>query len=133
MIAGRFTDDRQSQRDIVMLRYVGIQKEFGPRVEDNGVLFRLWAPKHNEVSLVLGDDDLIPMARTGNGWHQIVCGKAGPGTLYKFALPDGSQVPDPASRYQPSDVHGPSEVVDSPFPWTDDAWRGRPWEETIVY
>jgi 1,4-alpha-glucan branching enzyme len=73
MIAGRFTDDRQSQRDIVMLRYVGIQKEFGPRVEDNGVSFRLWAPKHNEVSLVLGDDDLIPMARTGNGWHQIVC------------------------------------------------------------
>jgi maltooligosyltrehalose trehalohydrolase len=116
-----------------MLRYVGNQKEFGPRVEENGVLFRLWAPKHNEVSLVLGDDDLIPMAHTGNGWHQIVCAEAGPGTLYKFALPDGSQVPDPASRYQPSDVHGPSEVVDSPFPWTDDAWRGRPWEETIVY
>ena len=56
-----------------------------------------------------------------------------PGTLYKFVLPDGSRVPDPASRYQPSDVHGPSEVVDSAFPWTDGAWLGRPWEETVIY
>jgi maltooligosyltrehalose trehalohydrolase len=26
-------------------------------------------------------------------------------------------LPDPWSRYQPEDVHGPSEVVDSSFPW----------------
>jgi malto-oligosyltrehalose trehalohydrolase len=43
-------------------------------------------------------------------------------------------VPDPASRFQPEDVHGPSEVIDPRrFDWQDEAWRGRPWEETVLY
>jgi maltooligosyltrehalose trehalohydrolase len=43
-------------------------------------------------------------------------------------------VPDPASRFSPDDVHGPSVVIDPQrFEWTDDAWRGRPWEEAVVY
>jgi malto-oligosyltrehalose trehalohydrolase len=43
-------------------------------------------------------------------------------------------VPDPGSRYQPKDVHGPSEVVDpTDYAWTDTHWRGRPWEEAVVY
>jgi 1,4-alpha-glucan branching enzyme len=43
-------------------------------------------------------------------------------------------VPDPASRHQPEDVHGPSEVVDAAaHRWTDGAWRGLPWEEAVVY
>jgi maltooligosyltrehalose trehalohydrolase len=51
-----------------------------------------------------------------------------------FQLPDGTKVPDPASRYQPEDVHGPSEVIDpSAYPWTDGAWAGRPWHEAVVY
>src|SRR5207245_8347744 len=33
--------------------------------------------------------------------------------------------PDPASRYQPSGPHGPSEIVDpSSFRWTDSRWNG---------
>ena len=43
-------------------------------------------------------------------------------------------LPDPASRHQPEDVHGPSEVVDpAAHRWTDAAWRGRPWAEAVVY
>ena len=43
-------------------------------------------------------------------------------------------MPDPASRYQPEDVHGPSQVVDpESFDWQDEDWSGRPWEETILY
>jgi 1,4-alpha-glucan branching enzyme len=43
-------------------------------------------------------------------------------------------VPDPASRYQPEDVEGPSEVIDLTR-WTfgDENWRGRPWVETVLY
>ena len=49
-------------------------------------------------------------------------------------LPDGLRVPDPASRYQPEDVHGPSEVVDAAaYVWRDTGWRGRPWHEAVVY
>ena len=68
------------------------------------------------------------------GWHEALRKDAKPGALYRFMLPDGSEVPDPASRYQPFDVHGPSELVDpDAFAWSDNAWRGRPWEETVIY
>ena len=53
-------------------------------------------------------------------------------TAYKI---DGDLlVPDPASRFQPEDVHGPSLVVDpSAYDWSDASWTGRPWEETVLY
>ena len=51
------------------------------------------------------------MQATAAGWHACTL-PARPGSLYQFVLPDGLRVPDPASRYQPEDVHGPSEVID---------------------
>ena len=46
----------------------------------------------------------------------------------------GCACPDPASRYQPEDVHGPSEVIDpAAYVWRDAGWSGRPWEEAVVY
>ncbi|MEZ2410696.1 alpha-amylase family glycosyl hydrolase [Bosea sp. RCC_152_1] len=58
----------------------------------------------------------------------------GAGTRYRFVGPDGSRFPDPASRYQPDDVLGASEVIDpGSFRWTDADWSGRPWEEAIIY
>jgi len=74
------------------------------------------------------------MHMRGNGWHELITGDAPVGSLYQFVLPDGLHVPDPASRFQPQDVHGPSEVIDPEvYTWQDDAWRGRPWEECILY
>lgn len=56
------------------------------------------------------------------------------GARYRFVLPDGREVPDPASRFQPQDVHGPSEVVDlSAYRWKTGDWTGRPWEEMVIY
>ncbi len=53
---------------------------------------------------------------------------------YTFELPNGHHVPDPASRFLPEDVLGPSEIIDPlAFEWTDRGWTGRPWEETILY
>jgi maltooligosyltrehalose trehalohydrolase len=43
-------------------------------------------------------------------------------------------VPDPASRFQPDDVHGPSEVWDpQAYRWANSRWRGRPWREAVIY
>jgi 1,4-alpha-glucan branching enzyme len=43
-------------------------------------------------------------------------------------------VPDPASRCNPDGVHGASQVIEPGlFAWTDGNWRGRPWEEAIIY
>ena len=74
------------------------------------------------------------MERLGEGWHELVTDRARAGTRYRFVLPDGLRVPDPASRYQPEDVHGPSEVIDpAAYIWGDAGWNGRAWEDAVVY
>jgi malto-oligosyltrehalose trehalohydrolase len=91
------------------------------------------------VSIALegeGEEEPEPLAMQarGDGWFELLSEAAHAGTRYRFVLPDGSRVPDPASRFQPVGVHGPSEVVDpAAFEWTDGAWRRRPWAEAVLY
>ena len=74
------------------------------------------------------------MHNGGGGWHELAVEDAGPGTRYRFVLPSGARVPDPASRYAPFGVHGPSEVIDpDAYRWSDAEWSGRPWNETVLY
>src|SRR5262245_23285973 len=104
---------------------------------DGGVDFRLWAPaaKRVDLSLIAGENRaLTPMEPGDGGWHVVHCDAARVGALYQFVIDGDFTVPDPASRFQPRDVHGPSEVIDpAAFQWTDGAWRGRPWHETVLY
>jgi maltooligosyltrehalose trehalohydrolase len=106
---------------------------FGAEVlGDGGVRFRLWAPGAQQVSLVL-DNQAKPMVEAGDGWHELV-EKARPGALYRYRIDGKHDVPDPASRFQPQDADGPSEVIDPhSFEWRDEAWRGRPWQEAVIY
>jgi maltooligosyltrehalose trehalohydrolase len=104
--------------------------------EDGSVRFRVWAPKASRVDLCLEgtDKDALPLAKLESSWFELITREAGPGAHYRFQIDDEVQVPDPASRFQPHDVHGPSEVIDPDrFDWTDDQWRGRPWEEAVIY
>ena len=58
----------------------------------------------------------------------------GPERSTAFACPTGPWCPTPRRRFQPQDVHGPSEVVDpTAYRWRDDAWTGRPWNEVVLY
>lgn len=110
--------------------------KFGAHITIDGVRFRFWAPNADSVTLKLENGEVrnLPMTKLARGWFESEVVGAGAGTLYRFILPDGTAVPDPASRFQPHDVHGPSEVIDPrAFPWTDEGWRGRPWEETVLY
>ncbi|WHO75484.1 malto-oligosyltrehalose trehalohydrolase [Rhizobium sp. BT03] len=107
---------------------------FGPAVIEEGILFRLWAPLHDSVSLKIEGADPRPMQAADDGWHRCRVPNAHAGTRYCFVLPDGLEIPDPASRFQPQDVHGPSEVVDlSAYRWKTRDWTGRPWEEMVIY
>nr|WP_260685410.1 MULTISPECIES: malto-oligosyltrehalose trehalohydrolase [Rhizobium] len=107
---------------------------FGPVFTAEGILYRLWAPLHESVSLKLEGAPPRPMQASEDGWHRCTVPEADVGTLYRFVLPDGSEVPDPASRFQPQDAHGPSEVVDLSFyRWKTSDWTGRPWEEMVIY
>ena len=102
-----------------------------------GVRFRLWAPSADRAELCLEGPDLPrlqPMERQADGWYEIRSSEAGQGTRYCYRIDGDLKVPDPASRFQPDDVHGSSEVIDpAAFDWQDEAWRGRPWEETVLY
>jgi malto-oligosyltrehalose trehalohydrolase len=100
-----------------------------------GVRFRLWAPRCERVELQLADASAaLPLQAEGDGWHALTTAQAGSGSRYRYVLPDGTLVPDPASRFQPADVHGPSEVIDPlAYLWGDQPWRGRPWHEAILY
>jgi malto-oligosyltrehalose trehalohydrolase len=107
---------------------------FGAEVKADGtVRFRLWAPSHREVKIELGGET-VAMGSVGEGWHELLTDRARANTRYRFVLSDGLRVPDPASRYQPEDVHGPSAVVDpAAYVWRDAGWSGRLWEEAVVY
>lgn len=108
---------------------------FGARIlESGGVNFRLWAPNLTEVSLQLNGSQELPMIASEEGWFNLWVQAACNGSHYLFRLPNGLLVPDPASRFNPEDVHGPSEVIDpNSFDWSDDNWCGRPWEEAVIY
>lgn len=123
----------------ISFRRVGLQREqetkFGTQMLPNGVRFRLWAPFSEAVSLKIYDLELtVPMTAAARGWHEVEVEEARPGMRYHFVLENGQEVPDPASRFQPEDVDGPSEIIDPRnYAWQDGGWRGQPWEETIIY
>jgi malto-oligosyltrehalose trehalohydrolase len=109
---------------------VTVQRQFGPFLSDAGVTFRLWAPAARTVSLVL-HHDAIRMPQH-DGWFELHVAEAGAGTRYRFRIDDELDIPDPASHFQPDDVHGPSEVVDENFAWQTQGWKGLPWEQTVL-
>jgi maltooligosyltrehalose trehalohydrolase len=106
-------------------------------LEDGSVRFRLWAPAARQVELCLGEEQQStspPLEQLDQGWFALVTDAAKPGTQYRFRIDGAQKIPDPASRFQPHDVHGPSEVVDPvAFDWQDQSWRGRPWHEAVIY
>jgi maltooligosyltrehalose trehalohydrolase len=108
--------------------------QFGANLQADGrTKFRLWAPAQETVSVALENGPILPMARTSDGWFEAtaVCGG---GSRYRYRLADGTLVPDPASRFQPDDVHGPSAVIDpSAYRWRNAEWSGRPWHEAVLY
>jgi maltooligosyltrehalose trehalohydrolase len=118
-------------------RRIGREQEmkFGTQITANGVRFRLWAPEAKSLSVKIEERDLtVVMHALPRGWFETEITGVVAGDRYRFVLDDGTKVPDPASRFQPEDVHGPSEIVDPrAYRWADLGWRGRPWEEAVIY
>jgi maltooligosyltrehalose trehalohydrolase len=97
-------------------------------------LFRVWSPLNFPVGVhLLGSDRLVPLEKSSHGYHQAVVEDVSPGELYRFHLGAERQRPDPASRYQPQGVHGPSALLDPRFHWDDDHWFGIPLTDYIIY
>jgi maltooligosyltrehalose trehalohydrolase len=97
--------------------------------------FLVWAPRAGKVEVhVVGPSErTIVMERQERGYHQVLADGVPPGTHYYYRLDAQAERPDPASRYQPEGVHGPSEVVDLSFDWQDAGWMGLDLVEYLIY
>ena len=97
--------------------------------------FRVWAPGHSQVTLIAGSDRRLEVAmrRCESGYWEALLENAPAGTRYHYRIDDRLERPDPASRFQPEGVHGPSEVVDAAFEWGDESWRGLPLDQCVFY
>ncbi len=116
----------------------GVEKErceLGACYLGNGrCQFLVWAPNADSRVLLQRDGkDALPMIPEARGYYRLLLDDVSPGTRYRYTLSNDKTRSDPASRFQPEGVHGPSEVIDSFFPWTDDGWQNPPLAEYIFY
>lgn len=103
-----------------------------------GAHFRVWAPDHKKVDLVLENASSSPvflkMNKEKEGYFSLHVPEAQEGTLYRYRLSNSRRwYADPASRYQPQGPSGPSYVVASQYPWKDKEWPGIEAHGHVVY
>jgi maltooligosyltrehalose trehalohydrolase len=96
--------------------------------------FVVWAPKCEEIAIeILTPEKQRITLQRGDRNYFTGSAPVPAGSRY-LVVPDGKDGrPDPASRLQPEGVHGPSEVVDPSFAWTDGNWRGIPLHDYVIY
>ncbi len=97
--------------------------------------FVVWAPhaRRVEVELVAPRAERIALEPAERGYFCGTLDGAAPGSRYFYRLDGEKRRPDPASRFQPEGVHGPSQIIDPCFPWQDQAWRGLPLADYLLY
>jgi len=95
----------------------------------------VWAPFAATVDLrILGAEERqVPMRGDSTGYFTAEVGGLRAGVRYFYGLNGGEERPDPASRFQPLGVHGPSEIVDPGFEWSDQDWTGLKLDHYVLY
>jgi len=112
---------------------------------DGCVHARVWAPYADRVAVVLeagagasneGEESpQVMLTQEERGYRSGCLPGAAPGTRYRFRLgDDAGLLADPASRFQPEGVHGPSQVVDpEAFAWEVASWELSPFRDWVLY
>lgn len=97
--------------------------------------FQAWAPAAGMVDVVVEDSAAThPLDRRPDGMFGGVLDGLAPGTRYRYRVNGGRAFPDPASRFQPEGVHGPSmTVAPGQFEWSDGGWAGVPLSDLVIY
>ena len=107
----------------------------GAEPATDGTHFRVWAPRRSRVEVVLDRFRTIELEGERDGYFSRFAEGVQPGMLYQFRFErNGPLFPDPASRFQPEGVHGPSQIIDpSTYQWGDDRWNGVRIEGQVIY
>jgi len=104
----------------------------GASLLGESVAFTVWAPRCRSVELVLEGVRPQPLTAREPGLFRVTVARLPEGTRYRYRLDGARHRPDPASRWQPEGVHGPSVVVDPRrFVWTDQEFRGRDFADLV--
>ena len=106
-------------------------------VPGSGVFFRVWAPKAETVSVrILSNNKKrdIRLGKEDQGYFAGLVEGVCRGDRYVYVLDNMDHYPDPASRFQPEGVQGPSEVIDpDEFLWEDEEWESIALRDFIIY
>ena len=106
----------------------------GAKVRADGIVFRVWAPACRTVDVIVDGRRPLAMTRQPDGTFEVTTPGLAAGARYQYRLDGDRHRPDPASRYQPDGVHGPSVAVDpGSFTWTDEGFRGRKLADYVLY
>lgn len=95
----------------------------------------VWAPEASKMSIVFGENEMtLPLQAEAYGYWVLDTEALKPGDPYHFVIDDGDPLPDPATLFQASGVHGASTAFDaSSFEWTDHSWHNKELNEYIIY
>ena len=110
----------------------------GAHVCGDAVHYRTWCEhEHAEVLIVNAQRQVlrtVQLNAEGGGYFSGLDQNGRAADLYRYRLGETGDSPDPASRFQPQGVHGPSMVVDpAAFRWTDQSWKAPSYRDLIVY
>lgn len=107
----------------------------GAQPIDTECRFLVWAPfaRTVEVQLESPTRVLAALQKSVDGYFCGTIQGVRPGSTYLYRMDQTISRPDPASRYQPQGVHGPSEVISSQFDWQDTGWKGLPLDRLVIY
>ncbi|HUG13405.1 MAG TPA: malto-oligosyltrehalose trehalohydrolase [Thermomicrobiales bacterium] len=114
----------------------GRQRPGATCLGDGRCRFVVWAPHASsvDVHLLAPVERVEPLTRHARGYFAAIVNDVQPGALYRYRLDGDREFPDPASRYQPEGVHGPSAVVNpAAFEWSDGTWRGVRQRDLVIY
>jgi len=97
--------------------------------------FTVWAPRAKNVDVrLVNDGRVIRLSPEEHGYHIGRASDIEPDLRYVYKLDGEKERADPASRFQPDGVFGPTQVADlKKANWTDQAWRGLELKDYIVY
>jgi maltooligosyltrehalose trehalohydrolase len=113
-------------------------------LDDGRCQFLVWAPRAKRIELRLlpslssrgkqSAERIVAMEPLERGYYRTIADDVDPASCYVYRLEGENERPDPASRFQPEGVHGPSETQPRPATgWDDPSWVGLPLEQYILY
>ncbi|QEH34646.1 Malto-oligosyltrehalose trehalohydrolase [Aquisphaera giovannonii] len=111
------------------------EASLGALPDGDGARFRVWAPEASSVEVVPGGQEpSFPLEKGDEGHFTGRSNRIRTGDRYRYRVDGRGPFPDPASRFQPEGVHGPSEVIaPGRFSWSHPDWPGVSPEDLVIY